>query len=106
MAATRDPSSPTTRRDDGGFDERVCALDGLFGAGVYFAERSSKSDGGRRAIQHGGTQRPTTSTSTDVNHPPSTSPVLPETSVTGASSLLSERPLLVAQDCGRVRTLS
>ena len=29
---------------DGGFDERFCALEGLFGAGVYFAEQSSKSD--------------------------------------------------------------
>ena len=28
----------------GGFDERVCALQGLFGAGVYFAMNSSKSD--------------------------------------------------------------
>jgi len=27
-----------------GFDERVCALDGLYGAGVYFAEKCSKSD--------------------------------------------------------------
>jgi hypothetical protein len=27
-----------------GFDERVCALYGLFGAGVYFAEHSSKAD--------------------------------------------------------------
>jgi hypothetical protein len=27
-----------------GFDERVCALRGLFGAGVYFAEHSSKAD--------------------------------------------------------------
>ena len=27
-----------------GFDERVCALHGLFGAGVYFAEHSSKAD--------------------------------------------------------------
>eukprot|EP00759_Apiculatamorpha_spiralis_P029870 PhF_6_TR31821/c0_g1_i1/m.47017 len=29
---------------EGGFDERVCALNGLFGAGVYFAMNSSKSD--------------------------------------------------------------
>ena len=26
-----------------GFDPRVCALDGMFGAGVYFADRSTKS---------------------------------------------------------------
>jgi hypothetical protein len=28
----------------GGFDERVCSLNGLFGAGIYFAEHCSKSD--------------------------------------------------------------
>lgn len=27
-----------------GFDERVCSLNGMFGAGIYFAEDSSKSD--------------------------------------------------------------
>eukprot|EP00960_Hanusia_phi_P001082 29725-Hanusia_phi.AAC.1 len=29
---------------EAGFDERVCSLEGLFGAGIYLAENSSKSD--------------------------------------------------------------
>lgn len=36
-----------------GFDERVCNLGGLFGAGVYFAEESCKS--GQYASKHQGT---------------------------------------------------
>jgi len=35
-----------------GFDERVCSLGGLFGAGVYFAEESCKS--GQYAKKHHG----------------------------------------------------
>ena len=30
---------------DQGFDNRVGSADGLFGQGIYFAERSTKSDG-------------------------------------------------------------
>ena len=35
-----------------GFDPRVCALDGMFGGGVYFADRSTKS------VRYAGASRP------------------------------------------------
>eukprot|EP00743_Colponemidia_sp_Colp-15_P001407 GILK01001543.1.p1 GENE.GILK01001543.1~~GILK01001543.1.p1 ORF type:complete len:1298 (+),score=200.90 GILK01001543.1:257-3895(+) len=36
-----------------GFDERVAALEGMFGAGIYFAEQCSKSDQYVRRDSHG-----------------------------------------------------